>query len=290
MIVVTGASGQLGRLVIESLLKHRPAGEVIAAVRDPAKVQDLASRGVQVRRGDYNRPETLPVAFQGATRVLLISGSEVGKRVAQHQAVIDAAKRAGINLFAYTSILRGDKSPLPLAEEHKETERRIKDSGLPWVLLRNGWYIENHVRGIPTALQFGAIMGCAGDGRFSSAARADYAEAAAAVLTGPSQAERVLELAGDTAFTLSDLAAEISKHSGKTVTYHNMPEASYKEALVGAGLPEPLAAMLATCDTGAAQGGLFDDGRRLSHLIGRPTSTMPALVKAALAGGSSKDG
>ena len=282
MIVVTGASGQLGRLVIESLLKKRPASEVIAAARDPARIQDLASRGVQVRLADYNRPETLPAAFKGATRVLLVSGSEVGKRVAQHQAVIDAAKRAGVGLFAYTSILRGDKSPLPLAEEHKETERRIKDSGLPWVLLRNGWYIENHLMGIPTALQFGAIMGCAGDGRFSSAARADYAEAAAAVLTGPIQEPRALELAGDTSFTLSDLAAEISRHSGKTVTYQNMPEAGYKAALIGAGLPEPVAGLLATCDTGAAQGGLFDDGRELSRLIGRPTGTMPVLVKAAL--------
>jgi NAD(P)H dehydrogenase (quinone) len=282
MIVVTGASGQLGRLVIESLLKKRPAGEVIAAARDPAKIQDLASSGVQVRLADYNRPETLPAAFKGATRVLLISGSEVGKRVAEHQGVIDAAKRADVGLFAYTSILRGEKSPLPLAEEHKETERRIKDSGLPWVLLRNGWYIENHLMGIPTALQFGAIMGCAGDGRFSSAARADYAEAAAAVLTGPSQAQRALELAGDTSFTLSDLAAEISKHSGKIVTYQNMPEAGYKAALIGAGLPEPVAALLSTCDTGAAQGGLFDDGRELSRLIGRPTSTMSVLVKAAL--------
>jgi NAD(P)H dehydrogenase (quinone) len=282
MIVVTGASGQLGRLVIESLLKKRPAGEVIAAVRDPAKVQDLASRGVQVRLADYDRPDTLSEAFKGATRVLLISGSEVGKRVVQHQAVIDAAKGAGVGLFAYTSILRGDKSPLPLAEEHKETERRIKDSGLPWVLLRNGWYLENHLRGIPMALQFGAIMGCAGEGRFSSAARADYADAAAAVMTGPAQAHRALELAGDTSFTLSDLAAAITQHSGKTVRYQNMPEAAYKEALVGADLPEPFAALLATCDTGAAQGALFDDARELSRLIGRPTMTMPAAVKAAL--------
>jgi NAD(P)H dehydrogenase (quinone) len=161
MIVVTGASGHLGRLVIESLLKKMPAGEVVAAVRDPAKVKDLAARGAQVRLADYNRPETLPAALQGATRLLLISGSEVGRRVAQHQAVIDAAKRAGVGLIAYTSILHGDRSPLPLAEEHKETERQIKDSGLPWILLRNGWYIENHLMGIPTALQFGVILGCA---------------------------------------------------------------------------------------------------------------------------------
>lgn len=283
MIVVTGASGQLGRLVIEALLKKLPANEVVAAVRHPEKVADLAARGVQVRQADYDQPASLASAFKGADKLLLISASEVGRRVPQHRAVIEAAKAAGVGLLAYTSILHADTSPLPLAAEHQETESLIRASGLPAVLLRNGWYSENYLAGVPTALQYGVVLGSAGEGRIASAARADYAEAAAAVLMLDNQAGRIYELAGDQAYTLGDLACEISQQSGKAVAYQNLPESEFKAALLGAGLPEGLATLLAESDVGAGKGGLFDDGRQLSRLIGRPTTTLAAQIKLQLA-------
>lgn len=282
MIVVTGASGQLGRLVIENLLQTVPASEIVAAVRTPAKVADLAARGVQVREADYNRPETLDSAFAGADKLLLISSSEVGSRLPQHRAVIDAAKRAKVGLIAYTSLLHADSSPLPLAVEHKATEQLIAEAGLPAVILRNGWYTENYLASIPPALQYGVVLGSAGEGRIASAARADYAAAAAAVLTRDGQAGKVYELAGDESYTLAELAAEIARQSGKAVAYQNLPEADFKAALLGAGLPEGLAALLAESDIGASKGGLFDDSHQLSQLIGRPTAGLASLVKAAL--------
>lgn len=282
MIVVTGASGQLGRLVIAALLQKVPAGEIVAAVRNPAKVADLAARGVQVRQADYDQPASLAAAFKGADKLLLISASEVGRRVPQHRAVIDAAKAAGVGLLAYTSILHADTSPLPLAAEHRETEALIRASGLPAVILRNSWYTENYLAGIPAALQYGVLLGSAGAGRIASAARADYAEAAAAVLTTDGQAGRIYELAGDESYTLAELAGQITQQSGKAVAYQDLPESEFKAALLGAGLPEALATLLAESDAGAAQGGLFDDGRQLSQLIGRPTTPLSKLVGQAL--------
>lgn len=282
MIVIMGASGQLGRLVIEALLKKLPADEIIATVRNPEKVADLAARGVQVRQADYDQPASLAAAVKGADKLLLISASEVGRRVPQHRAVIDAAKAAGVGLLAYTSILHADTSPLPLAVEHKETENLIRASGLPAVILRNGWYTENYVAGIPAALQYGVLLGSAGQGRIASAARADYAEAAAAVLTQESQAGRIYELAGDESYTLGELADEIARKSGKAVAYQDLPEGEFKAALLGAGLPDFLATLLAESDEGASKGGLFDDGRQLSALIDRPTTPLAELVRLAL--------
>jgi NAD(P)H dehydrogenase (quinone) len=282
MIVITGASGQLGRLVIEGLLKKIPAAEVVAVVRNPDRVKDLAALGVQVRQADYDQPDTLEKAFQGADKLLLISSSEVGRRVPQHRAVIEAAKRAGVKLIAYTSILRADTSPLPLAAEHKETEALLQASGVPFVLLRNGWYTENYLASVPVALQHGVVLGSAGDGRIASAARANYAEAAVAVLTGGDQAGRVYELAGDTSYTLAELAAEIALQSGKTVAYQNLPAADFEAALINAGLPQGLATLLAESDVGASKGGLFDDGHQLSELIGHPTTPLATLVTAAM--------
>lgn len=284
MIAITGATGQLGRLVIQNLLKTVPASQLVAAVRSPDKAADLAALGVQVRQADYTRPATLEAAFQGVSKLLLISSSEVGHRAPQHAAVIAAAQQAGVQLLAYTSLLRADTSPLGLAAEHQETEAMLRASGLPHVLLRNGWYTENHAASVPAALQYGAVMGSAKDGRIASAARADYAAAAAAVLTRDGQAGQVYELAGDSAYTLSELAAEIAKQSGKAVVYNDLPEAAYAAALVQVGLPEGFAALLADSDVGASEGGLFDDGRQLSQLIGRPTTSMAEVVRAALAG------
>lgn len=282
MIVVTGATGQLGRLVIENLLKTQAANTLIAAVRDPAKAADLAARGVLVRQADYTQAASLDAAFAGAEKVLLISSSELGQRTAQHRAVIDAAVRSGVKFIGYTSLLHADKSPLGLAQEHRETEAMLKASGLPHVVLRNGWYTENHTVSLPAALAHGVVLGSAGDGRFSTAARADYAAAAAVAMTLPDQAGRVYELAGDGAYSLAEYAAEIARQTGKPVAYNNMTESEYKNALTGFGLPEAIAAMLAESDVGASKGGLFDDSRQLSALIGRPTTPLSATVAAAL--------
>lgn len=284
MIVVTGATGQLGRLVIQNLLGTVPAGKIVALARNPAKAADLAALGVQVRQADYTQPATLDAALAGAQKLLLISSSEVGQRVPQHRAVIDAAVRAGVALVAYTSLLHAGSSPLGLAVEHQETEAMLKASGLPVVLLRNGWYTENYAASVPAALAHGAVIGSAGEGRIASAARADYAAAAAAVLTKDGQAGRVYELAGDTAYTLAEFAAEIARQTGKPVVYKNLPEADYRAALLGFGLPQPLAAMLADSDTGASKGGLFDAGRQLNALIGRATTPPRDTLAAALKG------
>lgn len=283
MIAITGATGQLGRLVIAKLLESVPAKELVAVARTPDKAADLAALGVQVRRGDYTQPETLADAFAGVDKLLLISSSEVGQRVAQHANAIAAAKSAGVKLLAYTSILHADSTPLGLGDEHRQTEARLAQSGLPFVLLRNGWYTENYAASIPAALTYGVLLGSAGEGRVASAARADYAAAAAAVLLKDDQAGKVYELAGDASYTLSDFAAEIAKQSGKPVAYQDMPPADFAAALKKAGLPDGLADLLADSDAGASQGGLFDDSRTLSSLIGRPTTPMSEVVRKALA-------
>ena len=282
MIVITGATGQLGRLVIAALLKKVPAASLVAAVRNVEKAKDIAALGVQVRQADYDQPASWDAALQGADKVLLISSSEIGQRAQQHRAVIDAAKRAGVKLLAYTSVLHADTSVLGLAGEHRETEAAIRASGLPFVFLRNGWYTENYAMGVPGALSLGAVYGCAGDGRIASAARADYAEAAAVVLSSDHPAGKVYELAGDSSYTLGEFAAEISRQSGKAIDYVNLPEAEYKKALLGAGLPEFLAELLANSDSGVSRGALFDEGKQLSQLIGRPTSALEAAVRAAV--------
>lgn len=282
MIVITAASGQLGRLVLQELLKSVPANKLVAAVRNPEKVSDFASLGVQVRQIDYNQPQTLDIAFAGAEKVLLISSSEIGDRVSQHTNVINACKQAGVKLLAYTSLLHADSSPLPIAAEHQQTEAVLKESGLPYVLLRNSWYSENYTTSIPVALKYGVVIGCAGESKIASAARADYAAAAATVLLANDQAGKVYELAGDVAYTLSEFASEISKQSGKQVIYQNMSEQEYIHVLKNAGLPESAAVMLAGSETGAAKGGLFDDSQTLSQLIGRPTTPLSESIQAVL--------
>lgn len=282
MIIVTGATGQLGHLVIAALLKKVPASSIVAAVRNVDKARDIAALGVQVRYADYNQPSTWDDALKGAEKVLLISSSEIGQRAIQHRAVIDGAKRARVKLLAYTSILHADTSPLGLASEHRDTEAILHTSGVPHVLLRHSWYTENYTSGVRAALARGAVFGCAGNGRISSATRADYAEADVAALTAENQAGRTYELAGDTSYTLTELAAEISRQSGKNIGYINLSEAEYKNVLVKAGLPIAVAALLADSDTGVSKGGLFDDGHQLGKLIGRPTTPLAASVAAAM--------
>lgn len=281
MIVVTGATGQLGSLVIEQLLQKVPANQIVAAVRTPAKASQLAAKGIDVRLADYSRPETLTAAFAGATKVLLISGNELGKRIPQHKAVIDAAKAAGVRLFAYTSLLRADTSTLALAEEHLVTEQYLRASGVPFVLLRNGWYFENQTAGIAPALQQGAFIGSSKNGRFASATREDYASAAAVVLAGEGHENQVYELAGDAPYTRAELAAEVSKQTSKPVAYHDLPEAEYEKILTGI-LPPEIAHLLADAEAKAANGELDDQSHTLSRLIGRQTTPLSDAVATAL--------
>jgi len=283
MIAVTAATGQLGRLVVAELLtRGTPASEIVAITRDAAKAKDLAGLGVAVREADYRRQETYAAALAGIDKLLLISSDSLGQRAVQHNNVVAAARAAGIALLAYTSILKVDTSTLLLASEHKETEADIRASGLPFVFLRNGWYTENYTGTIGQALAQKTILGAAKDGRVSAATRKDYAAAAAAVLTGEGHVNAVYELGGDEAFTLTELAAAISKRSGVEVVYHDLTTEDYKAALLGFGLPEPLAAGLANADEGLSHGDLFTDSGDLHRLIGAPTTSLDAAVVAAL--------
>lgn len=277
MIVVTGASGHLGRLVVEELKKRIPAAQIVAAARTPEKAADL---GVEVREASYDRPETLKSAFEGATKVLLVSGIDAN-RLQQHSAVVDAAKEAGATL-TYTSAPKADTTEAGLAADHKATEDYIKASGVTYTILRNNWYHENYEQAIATAPQLGAVYGAAGDGRIASASRADYAAATAAVLAGEGHDGKVYELSGDTAWTLADLAAEISKVTGKEVAYQNLPKDDYAGVLAGAGLPAPYAALLADVDVNVSRGWLADTPGTLSELIGRPTQPIGDYVRSLL--------
>ncbi len=278
-VAVTGATGQLGRLTIAKLKTLLPADQIIALARSPEKAADL---GVPARAFDYEQPQTLAAALAGVDRLLLISSNQIGQRAAQHRAVIAAAKAAGVGQIVYTSLLHADRSPLSLAGEHVQTEAMLAASGIAQTILRNGWYAENYTGAIPAALAQGALIGAAGHGRVSGAARQDYADAAAAVLTGDGHAGKTYELAADTAWTLADLAAEISAQSGRQIPYDNLSQAGYAAALVGAGLPEGLADAIAGWDLGASQDALYDDSRQLSQLIGRPTTPLADVVRAAL--------
>lgn len=278
-IAVTGATGQLGRLVIAGLAEKLPASPIIAIARDSEKAADL---GVSVREADYTAPDALVAALEGVDTLLLISSSEVGQRAVQHQNVIDAAKQAGVGRIVYTSLLGADTSPLSLADEHRATEAALKASGIAWTILRNGWYTENYTGSIGGALAGGAFIGSAGEGLVSAAPRIDFAEAAIAVLTGAGHEGKTYELAGDSAWTLADLAAEISAQSGRTIPYRNMPAAEYAKVLTGFGLPEGLAAAIAGWDVDASQGALYSDSKDLSALIGRPTTPLSVSVTQAL--------
>ena len=282
MIAITGATGQLGRLVIEQLLKTVPANQIVAIVRNPAKAEALSQQGIVVHQGDYTDQAALTTALKGVEKLLLISSSEVGQRATQHQNVINAAKAAGVTFIAYTSLLHADNSPLGLHVEHVATEKALATSGIPYALLRNGWYTENYLASAPPALEHGVFIGAAGEGKIASATRADYAAAAAKVVSEEGHAGKIYELAGDSAWTLSELAAELSKQSGKPVVYQNMSEADFAAALKSVGLPAGLADMLADSDVGASKGGLFDDSHTLSKLIGRPTTSLAESVKAIL--------
>ena len=283
MIAVTGATGHLGRLVVTGLLDAGvPAAEVVAVVRTPDKAADLAARGVDVRQAAYTDRAALETALKGVDRLLLVSGSEVGQRVEQHGNVLQAATAAGVALLVYTSAPKADDTPLPIAPEHTATERLIADSGLPAVVLRNNWYLENYDQQITRAAATGEIVGSAGDGRIAAATRADLAAGAVAVLTAADAQTGVVELGGDQAWTLADLAAAVAAESGREVTYRDLPPEEHVRALVASGLPEGTAQFVAGLDQAIAQGALDTGSRALSELTGRPTTTLAEHVHAVL--------
>ncbi|MEV8527939.1 MULTISPECIES: SDR family oxidoreductase [unclassified Streptomyces] len=282
-IVVTGATGALGRLVIDELLTRVPASEVAAVVRDKEKAAGLAARGVELRIADYSEPATLTGAFRAGDRVLLISGSEVGQRVPQHTAVIEAAKAAGVAQLAYTGILGGPGADFALAAEHKATEQLILDSRLPYTFLRNGWYTENYTANLAPVLAHGAVVSNAGEGRIASAARADYAAAAAAVLTGDGHLGRAYELSGDVAWSLAEYAAEVAAASGKAISYTPLTPEAHLAVLTGAGVPAAFAEILVDVDHAIERGLLAATPGDLARLIGRPTTPLAASVRAAVA-------
>ncbi|MBO9575888.1 MAG: NAD(P)H-binding protein [Sphingobium sp.] len=282
-IAITGATGELGRIVVRLLRERHPDIRTIALVRDPAKAEALAALGAEVRPFDYDRPETLAPALAGVDKLLLISGNAVGERERQHRAVIEAAKAAGVGLIAYTSVLRAGETTLAIAAEHKATEAVLREVGVPFVLLRHGWYCENYIFRVQAALQTGTLPHGTGIGRISAAPRADFAEAAVAVLTAPEpQAGKVHELAGSTSFSFDDLAAMATRISGRPVTAIAMPKAEFEAALIAIGTPPFVAGLIAKSDHGASEGGLLEEGRTMERLLGRPTVPMETILTSAL--------
>ena len=278
-IGITGATGQLGRLVVEKLKQRTNADHLIALVRAPQKAADM---NIVSRVFDYNKPETLVESLKDIDYLLLISSNEIGQRKRQHENVIEAAQKAGVKWMIYTSLLHADTSTLNLAAEHVATEQALIKSGIPFTLLRNGWYTENYMSAATGAVKAGVLIGSAGNGKISSAARADYAEGAAVILTTPNNEGKTYELSGDESYTLTDLAAELSRQTGKTISYNNLPEDKYAAALTSAGLPAPLAEALASWDFSASKGDLHDESHILSKLIGHSTTPLSVVVKKAL--------
>lgn len=287
MIAVTGSTGQLGRLVVDELLERGLKPSRLAALaRSPDRAGGIAARGVQVRRADYTEPATLDEALEGVATILLISSSAMGERVAHHRTVIDAAVRRGVARLVYTSILHAETSRMQLAAEHRATEEMIRESGLSFAILRNGWYLENYTENLAPALEHRVLLHSAEGGLVSAATRADFAAAAAVVLTSEDLENEggnpVFELGGEPPFTLAELAREVSRHAGFEVEPRDLPEEVYASTLIDSGVPEPIARMLADSDRGIARGELFTDSGDLRRLIGRAPTTMAEAVRSAL--------
>lgn len=279
-IAITGATGQLGQLVIQALLKRVSADQIVALVRDQKKATALAEQGVELRHFDYDVPESLAPALQGIDKLLLISANEVGRRTPQHKAVIEAAQLAQVPYIAYTSLLRADISPLGLAQEHRETEALIQASGLRYTLLRNNWYNENYLAGVEHNVASGKLFSATKNGPISSASRADYAEAAAEVLTTQGHEQKTYELAGSQSFTKTDLATYIAHAASKPVQYLEIDAESFAQGLTQAGLPEPVVNLITEADVETAHGAMFSDRTDLEQLIGRKTTTIQSQVEA----------
>lgn len=278
-IGITGATGQLGNWVVQKLKERIGSEYLVALVRNPDKAKKLE---IEVRPFDYNEEDGLEESLKGIDSLLLISGSEIGKRRIQHQNVIKAALLADVKRIVYTSLLHADKSSMSLASEHMATEELLKVCNIPYTILRNGWYTENYTSGLKHAVESGVMVSSAGKGKISSATREDYAEAAAVILTSEGYEGKVLELAGDESYTLNDLATEVSKQLGKEITHKNLPESEYAEILINSGLPRELAKSLASFDYCASKDELFDGDKVLSKILGRPTTSLREAVKTSI--------
>jgi NAD(P)H dehydrogenase (quinone) len=280
---VTGASGKLGRLVLDELLRQADPGNIVALARDPSALSDYAVKGIEVRQADYDDAAGLEAALSGVDRVLLISGNAVGERERQHGNVLDAAKAAGVSYLAYTSILNAQASKLALAGEHAATEKLLEKSGLNHDLLRMPWYSENYTGALAPAIEHGAIYGATGEGKLATAARADLAAAAVGALLR-SPGGKTYELAGNHPWTMQEFAAEVSRQAGKPVQYVNQSESDYAKTLEGVGLPPPVASMLASTSYLAGHGELYSESKDLSDLAGRPSTPIGETIAAALKG------
>ena len=278
-IGITGATGQLGQLVVQKLKEKNPDAKLVALVRNPDKAKPL---DLEAKPFDYEQPEALPKALEDIDRLVFISGSEIGKRETQHKNVINAAKQAQVKQIAYTSLLHADTSSMILAPEHLATEKMLQDSGISHTILRNGWYTENYTAGLKQAVEQGAIIGSAGDGKISSATREDYAEAIAETIINDDHTGKTYELAGDQTYTMQDLAAEVSKQTGKNIEFVNLPEAEYAQKLQEIGLPEGMAKAFASLDYSASKNDLHDESGELARLINRPTTSLSQAVKTGL--------
>ncbi|OZE38350.1 MULTISPECIES: SDR family oxidoreductase [unclassified Rhodococcus (in: high G+C Gram-positive bacteria)] len=280
---VTGATGNLGGLVVDALIERGVApADIVAVVRNADKASPLAERGVVVRVANYSDSAAMTAALAGVDKLLLVSGSEVGQRIAQHTNVIEAAEAAGVGLIAYTSLLAADTSGVSLAPEHKATEERLAASGIPEVFLRNGWYWENYLGSLAQTVESGVLLGAAGNGKLAAASRADFAAAAAAVLTLDDQGGKIYELGGDERLTYAELAAVIGELSGKPIAYKDVSESEYAAILQGTGLPDFVATMLASADAGIARGELDTDSGDLQALIGRASTPVAEVLRAAV--------
>ena len=277
---VTGATGHLGRLVVDSLLgRGVPGGQVVAIVRDAAKAKPLADKGVEVRVADYDRPDTLDAALRGVERLLLVSGNAVGKRGTQHSNVIDAARTAGVGRIVYTSIAKADTNTMPLGDEHRATEEYLREAGIPAVILRNSWYVENYTDQVPQYLATGSVIGATGEARVAAAPRADYAEAAAAALLDDDVDSGVYELGGP-AVTMAELASVIGEVLDRELPYQDVSLEEYRSGLLEAGLDDGTADFVTALERGTARGELDVDVADLEKLLGRPATDTRAAVKA----------
>ena len=281
-IAITGATGQLGQLVLQFLLKETAAENIIALVRSPEKAASLQAQGIELRHFDYDQPDTLVPALQGVDKLLLISANEIGRRTPQHKAVIDAAVEAKVLYLAYTSLLRADTSPLGLSQEHRETESLIQASGLTYTFLRNNWYVENYLAAAGHVVETGTLFGAAKDGKINAATRADYAEAAAKVLTSSGHENKTYELASSDSFTLAQLAETLQQVSGQNVHYQNLTAEDYTQGLLQAGLPAGLVDVIVDADINSIDGAMQSDRKDLEHLLGHPTTSLRSAVEAAL--------
>lgn len=279
-IAITGATGQLGELIIQALLTHIPADNIVALVRNKTKALKLKQQNIELRHFDYDSPETLAPALIGIDKLLLISANEIGRRTAQHQAVIEAAKNAKVPYIAYTSLLRANTSPLGLAQEHRETEALIQASGLTYTFLRNNWYSENYIAGVVQNVASGQLFSAAKDGKISSASRTDYAEAAAIVLASTNHDNKTYELAGSENFTKLDLAKFIEKASGKKVSRIELSASDLTHGLQQAGLPETLISVIVDADIQTVEGAMYSESKDLEQLIGRKTISIQSQIEA----------